>query len=123
MKIRVSDIQIGERFRKDLGDLGPLMNSIKLHGLLHPIVISAERELICGRRRIEACKNLNLIEIEATSVSLRSAHWRRAEGDENKYYAYGCYNQGFNMFDRKQNGNCRYHNWKFNSIYCCERSK
>ena len=39
------------RFRKDPGDLRPLIESIKRHGLLHPVVISEDNKLICGRRR------------------------------------------------------------------------
>jgi ParB family chromosome partitioning protein len=85
LKIEISDIKIGARFRKDFGDLRPLINSIKNYGLLQPIVISGTHELICGRRRIEAYRHLKITEIEANSVSLRSAHWRRAEAGDNMY--------------------------------------
>ena len=52
MKVPITDIKIGCRFRKDLGDLGPLVDSIKRHALLHPVVITDKNDLICGRRRI-----------------------------------------------------------------------
>ena len=57
MKILISEIKIGDRFRKDLGNLGPLMDSIKRHGLLHPVVITEDNQLICGRRRIAAIRS------------------------------------------------------------------
>ena len=40
MKISISQIKIGDRFRRDLGDIGHLVDSIKRHGLLHPVVIT-----------------------------------------------------------------------------------
>jgi ParB-like chromosome segregation protein Spo0J len=38
--MKISDIKIGERFRKDLGDIQTLANSIKEIGLLQPVVIN-----------------------------------------------------------------------------------
>jgi ParB/RepB/Spo0J family partition protein len=81
LKIKISDIKVGPRFRKDLGDLGPLIDSIKRHGLLHPVVITEDNHLICGRRRIAACEKLGKAEIEANLVSLSQA--QEAEADEN----------------------------------------
>ena len=61
-KIAISDINLNikTRFRQDLGDLRPLIESIKRHGLLHPIVLSEDNQLICGRRRLAACMQLEL---------------------------------------------------------------
>ena len=81
MLVKISAIIIGPRFRKDLGDIGPLVDSIKRIGLLHPVVITNKKDLICGRRRIAACEKLGKSEIEANLVSLSSA--QEAEGDEN----------------------------------------
>jgi hypothetical protein len=36
----VASITVGDRHRKDLGDLDPLVASIKEHGLLQPIVVT-----------------------------------------------------------------------------------
>jgi len=49
-----------ERFRKDLGDLVELKNSIKEIGLIHPIVIDSRGELIAGARRLKACQELGI---------------------------------------------------------------
>ena len=80
-KIAISDIKIGPRFRKDAGDLRPLIESIKRHGLLHPIVVSEDNQLICGRRRISAYMQLGKTEIEVNLVS--PTDLREAEADEN----------------------------------------
>ena len=82
-KIPISDINmnIKTRFRQNLGDLKPLIESIKKHGLLHPIVLSEDNQLICGRRRLAAYMQLELAEIEVTYTS--SKDLREAEADEN----------------------------------------
>ena len=68
--IAVDSIKIGSRFRKDLGDIASLAEDIKQIGLLHPIVIKQNRELICGLRRIEAFKLLGKSEVPAHIVNL-----------------------------------------------------
>jgi hypothetical protein len=39
----VRGIKVGRRFRKDLGEVGALANSIEAVGLLHPVVITPRR--------------------------------------------------------------------------------
>lgn len=56
----VEDIVIGERLRKDLGDLAPLAESIKQRGIIVPIAVTPEMELIYGQRRLEAAKSVEL---------------------------------------------------------------
>ena len=51
-------IQVGRRFRKALGDLRALAQSIEEVGLLHPVVVTPQGRLIAGRRRLEAVKLL-----------------------------------------------------------------
>jgi ParB-like chromosome segregation protein Spo0J len=54
----ISDIKIGARHRKDMGDIADLAANIKAIGLLHPVVISKSNELIAGARRIDAYLSL-----------------------------------------------------------------
>lgn len=54
----VDSIVIGGCQRNELGDLEPLKRSIERLGLLQPITISPEGTLICGRRRLEAIREL-----------------------------------------------------------------
>ena len=83
--IAIYDIVVGERYRKDLGALGPLKASITELGLLHPVVIDGDRRLLVGGRRLEACKQLGMLTIPAvTAASLSELRQRvMAEKDEN----------------------------------------
>lgn len=56
----ITDIRIGERARTDLGDLTELVTSIKEVGLLQPIVITPDRELVAGGRRLAACTQIGM---------------------------------------------------------------
>lgn len=47
-----------ERQRRELPNIDVLADSIKRLGLIHPIVITRESELVAGERRLEACHNL-----------------------------------------------------------------
>ncbi len=61
MKIKtvpVGDITVGQRFRKDVGDIDGLAVSIKELGLLHPVVVTPDLRLVAGFRRLTACKTL-----------------------------------------------------------------
>jgi len=79
--VRIDEIQIGDRFRKDLGDISGLAASIADIGLLHPVVITPDKYLIAGQRRIAACRSLGWIEVPVNIVDL--AQVERGEYDEN----------------------------------------
>ena len=66
MLLHIGDIKIKKRIRKDLGDLAPLMESLRDHGLMNPIVVNLRHELIAGHRRLEAARRLGWPQIEAT---------------------------------------------------------
>jgi site-specific DNA-methyltransferase (adenine-specific) len=55
-EIKISDIIIGDRHRKDMGDLQSLADSIKEVGLFHAIGLTQKKELIFGGRRLRACQ-------------------------------------------------------------------
>ena len=79
--MRCDQIQIGYRYRKDLGDLRLLAASIDEVGLMHPVVVTPGGRLIAGQRRLEACKLLGWSEIAVTVVDLLQAV--RGEAHEN----------------------------------------
>lgn len=79
--MNIDQIQIGFRYRKDLGDLRSLADSIGEVGLLHPVVVTLEGRLIAGQRRLEACRSLGWTEIPVTVVDLLQA--ARGEAHEN----------------------------------------
>lgn len=57
-------IRVGYRIRQDLGDLTELVESIRELGLLQPVTIAPDGTLICGARRVEACRILGLRHIK-----------------------------------------------------------
>jgi len=77
----IEQIQLGFRYRKDLGDLRALAQSIGEVGLLHPVVVTPEGRLIAGQRRLEACRLLGWTEVPVTVVDLYQA--ARGEAHEN----------------------------------------
>ena len=50
----VKDIKINKRLRQDVGDLENLVDSIREMGLINPITIDKNRNLIAGFRRLSA---------------------------------------------------------------------
>lgn len=69
MLLLISKIKVSQRMRKDYGDISSLSSSIKKFGLLHPIVIDEDNNLVAGERRLKACKQLKLKEIECKRKS------------------------------------------------------
>ncbi len=57
--IPINEIIILDRQRLDLGDIQGLADSIAAYGLIQPIVITQDKRLIAGGRRLEAHKLLN----------------------------------------------------------------
>ena len=61
-------IIIRKRVRQNLGDLASLMDSLRRHGLLNPVVINSKNELIAGHRRMESAKRLGWSVIEVRII-------------------------------------------------------
>jgi hypothetical protein len=81
VEIEIKAVKIQDRFRKNVGNLAPLMESIKSMKLLHPIVVTHDMRLVVGQRRLEACRRLGWTHIPARILDLASV--ARAEYDEN----------------------------------------
>lgn len=83
--IPLACVVVGERHRQDLGDIEALVASIDELGLLQPIGVTPDRELLFGRRRLEACRQLGWKELPAIVLpDLDTAVDRlKAERDEN----------------------------------------
>jgi ParB/RepB/Spo0J family partition protein len=68
MRLKVSEIIVRDRYRKDFGDLNELALSINEYGLIQPIVVTPEGDkyrLLAGERRLRAHQILKRDEIEA----------------------------------------------------------
>ena len=68
MLVKISDIKVKRRVRKDLGDLGPLNDSLRNYGLLNPITLDKNNVLIAGERRLEAAKSIGWESINAIII-------------------------------------------------------
>ncbi len=68
MLVRISEIQIKKRIRKETGNINELVESLNVHGLMNPIVITREYQLIAGFRRLESAKKLGWENIEASII-------------------------------------------------------
>lgn len=68
MQLDIDRIIIRKRVRKSLGDLSSLMESLRRHGLLNPVVINSRNELVAGHRRTEAARRLGWKTIEVRVV-------------------------------------------------------
>jgi N6-adenosine-specific RNA methylase IME4 len=66
----ISEIKIGPRHRKTFGDIESLARSIEAVGLLHPVVIDKDGNLIAGERRIKALLLLGRAKIPVNIVDL-----------------------------------------------------
>lgn len=81
----VSSIRVGQRHRKELGDLDALAASIGRDGLLQPITITPDGLLVCGARRLAAVRRLGWQTVNVwvrSAISSRLAHLL-AEQDDN----------------------------------------
>lgn len=82
--MKIQNIKIGERLRSDNGDLQELAESIRTYGLLHPVVIDQDNNLVAGFRRLSACKLLGWTEIETKTINcLTEVELREIELEEN----------------------------------------
>lgn len=83
-KIKISDIKIGTRRREDMGNIQELADSLKGFGLINPVVVDDEWNLVAGGRRMAAAMLLGWEEIEARLTGELSDNELRAlELEEN----------------------------------------
>lgn len=81
----LSEINVGKRVRKDMGNIKELADSIADIGLLHPVVVRPNGNLIAGARRLQAVKLLGWEEIPVTITKKLKVVERalKAEREEN----------------------------------------
>lgn len=65
-RVKLVDVKIGERFREDYGNIEELKTSLATYGLLQPIVLDRDLNLIAGGRRVRAATELKWDEIDAS---------------------------------------------------------
>ena len=60
MEMNVSDIIIAGNPRRNFGDLSELIESIRANGIIQPLIVTKDNELIAGERRLRAAKELGM---------------------------------------------------------------
>lgn len=68
MLVQVKDVIVKKRIRKELQDIQALKESMSRYGLMNPITINSNNELIAGHRRLEAAKELGWNSISAIVI-------------------------------------------------------
>ena len=79
----IDSIIVGERHRRDLGDITALAESIAEVGLLQPIAVTFDGHLIAGARRLRAVELLGWKTIPCTPIPLNLGQIVRGEFAEN----------------------------------------
>lgn len=79
MIVKIDEIKIKNRVRKDLGDLQSLKESIRLYGLLNPITLNSKYELVAGERRLQAAKQLGWERINANILDANTDKIKQLE--------------------------------------------
>ena len=80
MKISVYDIKVSERLRQlNNSKVAELVESIKNIGLLQPIVVYSDNNLLAGNNRLEAFKNIGYDRIECKRVNLKELENQETE--------------------------------------------
>jgi ParB/RepB/Spo0J family partition protein len=69
-QVKLEDIKVGERFREDYGDIETLVESLKDKGLIQPITVDDELNLLAGGRRLHAAAEAGFKTISTISVSV-----------------------------------------------------
>ena len=70
--MKVDEIIVKDRIRKDSGGMMELINDIKANGLINPVTINTDHVLLAGYRRLTACKALGMTDIPVHMVSTKS---------------------------------------------------
>lgn len=77
MRVKLRDIKVpNERARKEFDDIDKLAVSIQEFGLLQPLLLDKELNLIAGERRYKACSLLELDEVEVVFTD-EVEEWRK----------------------------------------------
>lgn len=78
-------IKVGDRIRTTLPQMDELVASVRAHGVIQPIAITPERQLLAGARRLEACRILGVkVPVRFMAGVNEQIDALRVERDENE---------------------------------------
>lgn len=86
MLISINEIKVNDRIRKDFGGIEELANDIEQNGLINPIVVTPDYQLIAGERRLRAHQYLGRKEVVVRVMEISDfEHQLRLEISENEH--------------------------------------
>lgn len=108
MLVKISDIKVKKRVRKDLGDLDALKQSLRTYGLLNPITLNSKYELIAGERRLEAAKaigweNINAIVLGRDLDDVSQLEMELEENNQRKEFTKEELLEGYRRLEKLRN--------------------
>ncbi|MBS7241110.1 ParB N-terminal domain-containing protein [Treponema sp.] len=108
MIVKIDDIKIKKRVRRDLGDLEALKDSLKQYGLMNPITLNSKYELVAGERRLEAAKSLgweriNAIVLDKNVDKLCQLEMELEENNQRKEFTDDELLEGYKRLERLRN--------------------
>ncbi len=108
MQVKISDIKVKKRVRKELGEMEQLKDSMRSYGLLNPITLNTKYELIAGQRRLEAAKALGWETIAATILSketdaIKELEMELEENNQRKEFTQEELLEGYHRLEKLRN--------------------
>ncbi|MDR0269594.1 ParB N-terminal domain-containing protein [Paenibacillus sp.] len=86
MLIDINQIKVSDRIRKDFGGIEELAQDIDQNGLINPILVTPDYQLIAGERRLKAHQFLNREQVEVRIMEISDyEHQLRLEISENEH--------------------------------------
>ena len=108
MLINIEDIKVKKRVRRDLGDLTALKDSMHRYGLMNPITLNSNYELVAGERRLEAAKSLGWERINANILdsnvdNIRQLEMELEENNQRKEFTDEELMEGYKRLEKLKN--------------------
>lgn len=86
MQIGINKIKVSDRIRKDFGGIEELAQDIEQNGLINPIVVTPDYQLIAGERRLRAHQFLGRSEVTVRVMEIKDfEHQLQLEISENEH--------------------------------------
>lgn len=108
MLAKIEDIKVKKRVRRDLGDLTALKDSMHRYGLMNPITLNSNYELVAGERRLEAAKSLGWERINANILdsnvdNIRQLEMELEENNQRKEFTDEELMEGYKRLEKLKN--------------------
>lgn len=108
MLVKIEGIKVKKRVRRDLGDLTALKDSMHRYGLMNPITLNSNYELVAGERRLEAAKSLGWERINANILdsnvdNIRQLEMELEENNQRKEFTDEELMEGYKRLEKLKN--------------------